>query len=138
MEPAPSAGGLLATPPELSPTEQEVLDEYERLAENMKKVFIWHFLQTYLLLLLAFNSYKFPPFPHPETHPLRIPFWILFITLSLNLHIPFHMFLRMFSRPFRQHLPFLSLTFTKPLQLSPNPSFPGWLNPSTAPFTTPF
>jgi hypothetical protein len=40
MEPAPSAGGLLASPPELSPTEQEVLDEYERLAENMKKVCI--------------------------------------------------------------------------------------------------
>jgi len=30
--------GLLVTPPELSPLEQEVLDEYERLAENMKKV----------------------------------------------------------------------------------------------------
>ncbi|KAK0626228.1 DASH complex subunit Dad3-domain-containing protein [Immersiella caudata] len=38
MEPTPSAGGLLASPPELSPTEQEVLDEYERLAENMKKL----------------------------------------------------------------------------------------------------
>ncbi|KAK4455672.1 putative dash complex subunit dad3 [Podospora aff. communis PSN243] len=38
MEPAPTAGGLLATPPELSPMEQEVLDEYERLAENMKKL----------------------------------------------------------------------------------------------------
>jgi hypothetical protein len=30
--------GLLVAPPELSPLEQEVLDEYERLAENMKKV----------------------------------------------------------------------------------------------------
>lgn len=29
---------LLASPPELTPLEQEVLDEYERLAENMKKV----------------------------------------------------------------------------------------------------
>ncbi|KAK1761399.1 DASH complex subunit Dad3-domain-containing protein [Echria macrotheca] len=29
---------LLGAPPELSPTEQEVLDEYERLAENMKKL----------------------------------------------------------------------------------------------------
>jgi DASH complex subunit DAD3 len=28
----------LASPPELTPLEQEVLDEYERLAENMKKV----------------------------------------------------------------------------------------------------
>ncbi|KAL2265452.1 hypothetical protein VTJ83DRAFT_6552 [Remersonia thermophila] len=27
---------LLVAPPELSPLEQEVLDEYERLAENMK------------------------------------------------------------------------------------------------------
>jgi DASH complex subunit DAD3 len=26
------------SPPELSPLEQEVLEEYERLAENMKKV----------------------------------------------------------------------------------------------------
>lgn len=31
-------GGLLGAQPELSPLEQEVLDEYERLAENMKKV----------------------------------------------------------------------------------------------------
>ncbi|KAK0651438.1 DASH complex subunit Dad3-domain-containing protein [Cercophora newfieldiana] len=38
MEPAPATGGLLASPPELSPIEQEVLDEYERLAENMKKL----------------------------------------------------------------------------------------------------
>ena len=30
--------GGLASPPELTPLEQEVLDEYERLAENMKKV----------------------------------------------------------------------------------------------------
>ena len=28
----------LASPPELTPLEQEVLEEYERLAENMKKV----------------------------------------------------------------------------------------------------
>jgi hypothetical protein len=28
----------LLSPPELSPLEQDVLDEYERLAENMKKV----------------------------------------------------------------------------------------------------
>ena len=28
----------LLPPPELSPLEQEVLEEYERLAENMKKV----------------------------------------------------------------------------------------------------
>lgn len=31
-------GGLLGAQPELSPLEQEVLDEYERLAENMKKL----------------------------------------------------------------------------------------------------
>lgn len=33
----PQANPLLS-PPELSPMEQEVLEEYERLAENMKKV----------------------------------------------------------------------------------------------------
>jgi len=40
MDPTPSAPNpsLLASPPELSPLEQEVLEEYERLAENMKKV----------------------------------------------------------------------------------------------------
>lgn len=30
--------GSLLSPPELTPLEQEVLDEYERLAENMNKV----------------------------------------------------------------------------------------------------
>ncbi|CAG9938926.1 unnamed protein product [Clonostachys rosea f. rosea IK726] len=29
---------LLSPPPELTPLEQEVLEEYERLAENMKKL----------------------------------------------------------------------------------------------------
>jgi hypothetical protein len=29
---------MLTSPPELTPLEQEVLEEYERLAENMKKV----------------------------------------------------------------------------------------------------
>ncbi|ORY56065.1 DASH complex subunit Dad3 [Pseudomassariella vexata] len=33
----PSANPLLS-PPELTPLEQEVIDEYERLAENMKKL----------------------------------------------------------------------------------------------------
>ncbi|KAI1269641.1 DASH complex subunit Dad3 [Xylariaceae sp. FL1019] len=33
----PSQNPLLS-PPELSPLEQEVLEEYERLAENMKKL----------------------------------------------------------------------------------------------------
>lgn len=33
----PQANPLLS-PPELSPKEQEVLEEYERLAENMKRV----------------------------------------------------------------------------------------------------
>lgn len=28
----------ILSPPELTPLEQDVLDEYERLAENMKKV----------------------------------------------------------------------------------------------------
>jgi DASH complex subunit DAD3 len=39
MDPPPRPqSSLLASPPELSPLEQEVLEEYERLAENMKKV----------------------------------------------------------------------------------------------------
>lgn len=33
-----STGGGLLSQPELTPLEQEVLDEYERLAENMNKV----------------------------------------------------------------------------------------------------
>ncbi|KAI1093402.1 DASH complex, subunit Dad3 [Rostrohypoxylon terebratum] len=32
------AANPLLSPPELSPLEQEVLEEYERLAENMKKL----------------------------------------------------------------------------------------------------
>ncbi|KAI0906449.1 DASH complex subunit Dad3-domain-containing protein [Ustulina deusta] len=32
------ASNPLLSPPELSPLEQEVLEEYERLAENMKKL----------------------------------------------------------------------------------------------------
>jgi DASH complex subunit DAD3 len=36
MEQGPSSA--LLSPPELSTLEQDVLDEYERLAENMKKV----------------------------------------------------------------------------------------------------
>jgi DASH complex subunit DAD3 len=34
----PHAGGGLISPPELSPMEQEILEEYERLATNMKTV----------------------------------------------------------------------------------------------------
>ncbi|KAJ4306927.1 hypothetical protein N0V88_000299 [Collariella sp. IMI 366227] len=34
----PSLGSLISSPPELTPLEQEVLEEYERLAENMKKL----------------------------------------------------------------------------------------------------
>ncbi|KAJ8105993.1 hypothetical protein ONZ43_g7212 [Nemania bipapillata] len=33
-----SISNPLLSPPELSPLEQEVLEEYERLAENMKKL----------------------------------------------------------------------------------------------------
>ncbi|KAM0455902.1 hypothetical protein ACHAO4_003984 [Trichoderma viride] len=32
----PHGGGSLISPPELSPMEQEILEEYERLATNMK------------------------------------------------------------------------------------------------------
>ncbi|KAK5660945.1 hypothetical protein OQA88_12320 [Cercophora sp. LCS_1] len=38
MDPPTPGGALLGPPPELSPIEQEVLEEYERLAENMKKL----------------------------------------------------------------------------------------------------
>lgn len=38
MEQSTSSNSNLLSSPELSPLEQEVLDEYERLAENMKKV----------------------------------------------------------------------------------------------------
>ena len=39
MDPPPRPqSSLIASPPELTPLEQEVLEEYERLAENMKKV----------------------------------------------------------------------------------------------------
>ncbi|KAH9907910.1 DASH complex subunit Dad3 [Xylariomycetidae sp. FL2044] len=37
MDQPPPAPSLLS-PPELTPLEQEVLEEYERLAENMKKL----------------------------------------------------------------------------------------------------
>lgn len=41
MEPSESTSALavVSAAEELSPLEQDVLDEYERLAENMKKVF---------------------------------------------------------------------------------------------------
>ncbi|KAH8899600.1 DASH complex, subunit Dad3 [Thozetella sp. PMI_491] len=38
MEQNPSNPSMLSSPPELSPLETEVLEEYERLAENMKKL----------------------------------------------------------------------------------------------------
>ncbi|KAK4038689.1 DASH complex subunit Dad3-domain-containing protein [Parachaetomium inaequale] len=39
MDPPPRPqSSLLTSPPELTPLEQEVLEEYERLAENMKKL----------------------------------------------------------------------------------------------------
>ncbi|KAK4122696.1 hypothetical protein N657DRAFT_575358 [Parathielavia appendiculata] len=39
MDPQPRPhSSLLISPPELTPLEQEVLDEYERLAENMRKM----------------------------------------------------------------------------------------------------
>ncbi|KAB5582472.1 DASH complex subunit Dad3-domain-containing protein [Coniochaeta sp. 2T2.1] len=38
MERSTTPTSALLAPPELSPLEQEVLDEYERLAENMKKL----------------------------------------------------------------------------------------------------
>jgi len=45
MDPPPTTNpAILGSPPELSPTEQEVLEEYERLAENMKKVLPVHSL----------------------------------------------------------------------------------------------
>ncbi|KAK0635131.1 DASH complex subunit Dad3-domain-containing protein [Bombardia bombarda] len=38
MESNATTNPILLPPPELSPVEQEVLEEYERLAENMKKL----------------------------------------------------------------------------------------------------
>ncbi|KAK4212221.1 DASH complex subunit Dad3-domain-containing protein [Rhypophila decipiens] len=38
MDPIPSNTLLSPPPPDLSPLEQDVLEEYERLAENMKKL----------------------------------------------------------------------------------------------------
>lgn len=38
MDQSTSGNANLLSQPELSPLEQEVLDEYERLAENMKTV----------------------------------------------------------------------------------------------------
>ena len=50
----------LLAQPELTPLEQEVLEEYERLAENMKRVgcipFIFSVLGKHWLLDLAANS----------------------------------------------------------------------------------
>lgn len=37
-QPHGGGGGGLISPPELSPIEQEILEEYERLATNMKTV----------------------------------------------------------------------------------------------------
>lgn len=42
MDPIPSNTLLPPPAPELSPLEQDVLEEYERLAENMKKVIMLH------------------------------------------------------------------------------------------------
>lgn len=44
----PTTNPLLA-PPELSPLEQEVLEEYERLAENMKNV------RSYMICCIALS-----------------------------------------------------------------------------------
>lgn len=52
MDDRPASSALLS-PPELSPLEQEVLDEYERLADNMKNV---RFAQPLLPLILSLQS----------------------------------------------------------------------------------
>lgn len=66
MEQQQQSNPLLNSPPELTPTEQDVLDEYERLAENMKKVhqFKFSFFTNYTLNTL-FQPPRFPPSPSP-------------------------------------------------------------------------
>jgi DASH complex subunit DAD3 len=60
MEPTesitPSASALTASVDDLSPLEQDVLDEYERLAENMKKVPAPPDLEAYSNLILWTHS----------------------------------------------------------------------------------
>lgn len=50
MDDRPASSALLS-PPELSPLEQEVLDEYERLADNMKNVRLAQPLTSLILSL---------------------------------------------------------------------------------------
>lgn len=75
-----STMNTLSDPPELSPLEQEVLEEYEVLAENMKKVFIFcspppapstpHPLPSHPAYLPTSRS----PFPHTQMgQGLRVP-----------------------------------------------------------------
>jgi DASH complex subunit DAD3 len=49
----PTPSDLLTSQQELSPLEQEVLDEYERLAENMKKVFLSPTTRSQRRLMIA-------------------------------------------------------------------------------------
>lgn len=59
-----STMNTLSDPPELSPLEQEVLEEYEVLAENMKKVYCLPALPPIPLPLAFRNSQRrAPPFP---------------------------------------------------------------------------
>lgn len=78
MDPPPRPqSSLLASPPELTPLEAEVLEEYERLAGNMKKVRIsfssfsrlftfFCFLSIFLVLSITLSStspFHTPPSP---------------------------------------------------------------------------
>lgn len=69
LPPAPQQNPLLS-PPELTPLEQEVLEEYEQLAANMKKVRACHFSVPPLrFLLLRMEAVVFPrPFPLTNNH----------------------------------------------------------------------
>lgn len=63
MDDRQPSNALLPPGEELSPTEQEVIDEYVRLADNMKKVstHIEPQLQSKHLLILTFPSFLVPP-----------------------------------------------------------------------------
>jgi hypothetical protein len=73
---------MLTSPPELTPLEQEVLEEYERLAENMKKVRFTHSLiqpTIHSHILSPSHLPILPPIPpsmsltHPSKQPPNLP-----------------------------------------------------------------
>ncbi|KAH7321033.1 DASH complex subunit Dad3-domain-containing protein [Stachybotrys elegans] len=58
-----AGASTLLSPPELSPLEQEVLDEYERLADNMKKA------RKHLPILLLLSCHLAEVLEHLASNP---------------------------------------------------------------------